>query len=146
MPVFQLVVCLSVTLHIVDLWQYYVYKLLYKIRCNQMHPLNGALPVPYVSVLVTRNDLMEHRYTYEPPLYRTSQYRKTFIPLSVSLCNELADPVFNGVGLLVVIAGPLPFHSPMLLLLSFVLLLFSMYLLSFYKLLLWGRGLRTDRE
>ena len=27
---------------------------LYKIRCNPMHPLNGALPGPYVPVRVTR--------------------------------------------------------------------------------------------
>ena len=27
------------------------------------------------------------------------QYRKTFVPLSVSLWNNLGDPVFNGVGL-----------------------------------------------
>ena len=30
--------------------------LLYKIRCNSMHPLFGALPVPYVPVRVTRGD------------------------------------------------------------------------------------------
>ena len=28
--------------------------MLYKIRCNPMHPLFGALPVPYVPVRVTR--------------------------------------------------------------------------------------------
>ena len=27
------------------------------------------------------------------------QYRRTFVPLSVSLWNDLADPVFDGVGL-----------------------------------------------
>ena len=30
---------------------------------------------------------------------RASQYRRTFIPLSVSLWNDLADSVFDGVGL-----------------------------------------------
>ena len=73
--------------------------MLYKIRCNPKHPLCGALPVPYVPVRVTRGALIAHRYTYAPPRCRTSQFRRTFIPLSVSLWNDLVDPVFDGVGL-----------------------------------------------
>ena len=73
--------------------------MLCKIRCNQMHPLCGALPVPYVALGVTRGTLIAHRYTYAPPRCRTSKYRRTFIPLSVSLWNNLVDPVFDGVGL-----------------------------------------------
>ena len=73
--------------------------MLYKIRCNPMHPLCGALLVPYVPVWVTRGALIAHRYTYAPPRCRTSQYSRTFIDLSVSLWNDLADPVFDGVGL-----------------------------------------------
>ena len=73
--------------------------MLYKIRCNPMHPLSGTLPRPYVPVRVTRGALVAHRFSYAPPSCRTSQYRKTFIPISVSLCNDLGDPVFDGVGL-----------------------------------------------
>ena len=73
--------------------------MLYKIRCNPEHPLNGALPGPYLPVRVTRGALVAHRYTYAPPLCRTSEYSRTFIPLSVSLWNDLANPVFDGVGL-----------------------------------------------
>ena len=73
--------------------------MLYKIRCNPMHPLYGALPVPYEPVRVTRSAVIAHRYTCVPPCCRTSQYRRTFIPLSVSLWNDLSDPVFDGVGL-----------------------------------------------
>ena len=73
--------------------------MLYKIRCNPMHPLYGALPVPYVPVRVTRGAVIAHRYTYAPPRCRTSQYRRTFVPFSVSLWNALSDPVFDGVGL-----------------------------------------------
>ena len=71
--------------------------MLYKIRCNLMR--DGALPVPYVPVWATRGALVGHRYTYAPPRCRTSQYRRTFISLLVSLWNDLADPVFDGVGL-----------------------------------------------
>ena len=73
--------------------------MLYKIRCNMMRPLNEALPGPHVPVRVTGSALVAHRYTYAPPRCRTSQYRRTFVPLSVSLWNNLADPVFDGVGL-----------------------------------------------
>ena len=76
-----------------------VLSMLYKIRCNSMHPLNDALPGPYVPVRVTRGALVAHRYTYAPPRCRTSQYRWIFALLSVSLWNDLADPVFDGVGL-----------------------------------------------
>ena len=59
--------------------------MLHKIRCNPMHPLYGALPEPYVLVIVTRGAVIGHRYTYVPPRCRTSQYRMSFIALSVSL-------------------------------------------------------------
>ena len=76
-----------------------VLYMLYKIRCNPMHPFNGALPGPFVPVRVTRRALGAHHYTDVPPRCSTSQYHKTFISLSVSLWNDLADPVFDGVGL-----------------------------------------------
>ena len=72
---------------------------LHKIRCNPVHPLNGALPGPHVPVRVTRGAVVAHRFTYALPRCRTLQYRRTFIPLSVSLWNDLASPVFDGVGL-----------------------------------------------
>ena len=50
-----------------------------------MHPLNGAPTDPYLPVRFTRGAVIAHRYTYAPPGCRTSQYRMTFIPLSVSL-------------------------------------------------------------
>ena len=37
--------------------------MLYKIRCNPVHPRNGALPGPYVPVQFTRGALVAHRYT-----------------------------------------------------------------------------------
>ena len=64
-----------------------------------MHPLKCYLPGPYVPVRVTRGALVAQRYSYVRPRCRTSQYSRTFIPLSVSLWNDLANPVFDGVGL-----------------------------------------------
>ena len=55
--------------------------MLYKIRCDLMLPLNGALPGPYVPVRPTRGAPIAHRYTYEPPGCSTSQCHTTFIPL-----------------------------------------------------------------
>ena len=40
--------------------------MLYKTRINLVHPLNGALPLPYVPVRFTRCALVAHRYTYAP--------------------------------------------------------------------------------
>ena len=45
--------------------------MLYKIRCNPVHPLNGALAGPYVPARVTRGALVARRYTYAPPRCRT---------------------------------------------------------------------------
>ena len=73
--------------------------MLYKIRCNPVHPLNGALPGPYVSVLVTSSALVAYRYTYALPRCRTLQYSRTFYTFLVSLWYDLASPIFNGVGL-----------------------------------------------
>ena len=50
-----------------------VLRMLYKIRCNPVHPLNGALPGPHMPVRVTRSALVARRYTYAPPRRRTSQ-------------------------------------------------------------------------
>ena len=72
--------------------------MLYKIRFHPMHPLNDALPGPYVPVR-PRGAVVVHRYTYALPRCRTSQYSTTFVPLSVPLWNDLADPIFDGVEL-----------------------------------------------
>ena len=63
--------------------------MLFKIRCNPLHALYGALPVPYVSVRVKCGAVVTHWYTSALPLCRTSQYSRAFIPFSVSLRNDL---------------------------------------------------------
>ena len=118
--------------------------MLYKIKCNPKHPLGGALPVPYVPVRVIRSASIAHWYTFAPPCCRTSQYRRSFIPLSVSLWNDLVDPVFDGVGLAGFKSRSNAFcwRSCSLL---FCLQLFSLSLFFLYRLVVWGWGLQTDR-
>ena len=58
-----------------------------------------SILVPYVPVRVTRGAVIAHRYTYAPPRCRTWQYRRIFISLSVSLWNNLDDPLVDGLGL-----------------------------------------------
>ena len=73
--------------------------MLFKIKSNQMHPLSGALPLAYVLSRFTRGALVAHRHSFAPPRCRISQSRRSFVPLCVSLWNDLSDPVFDGVGL-----------------------------------------------
>ena len=73
--------------------------MLFKIKSNPMHPLSGALPLPYVPARVTRGALVAHTHSFALPRCWTYQYRRTFVPLSVSLWNDLSDPEFDGVGL-----------------------------------------------
>ena len=89
-------VCLTVTLHIVALWQYYVCCTRSGVtRCT----LFVVLFLCHVPVRVTHGAVIAHRFTCAPPRCRTSQYRRTFIPLPVSLWNDFSDPVFDGLGL-----------------------------------------------
>ena len=64
--------------------------------------------------------------------------------MSVSLWNDLTDPVFGVWNWRVSRAGPMPFYWPSCSL-PFCLLLFSLSPLSLNVLVLWGWGLRTDR-
>ena len=120
--------------------------MLYKIRCNPMHPLNDALPGPYVPVRVTPGALFAHQYTYAPPCCSTSQYRRTFVSLSVSLWNDLADPVFDGVGIpRVQEQGQCVFIGLSCSIPTIVFYSFFLSLLPVYRLVLWGWGFLTDR-
>ena len=72
--------------------------MLFTIKINPMHPLSGALPLPYLPSRVTRGALVAHRHSFAPRHCRTSQYHRSFVPLSVSRWNDHSDPVFDGVG------------------------------------------------
>ena len=99
--------------------------MLYKIRCNPVHPLNGALPVSYVPVRVTRGDLATHRHTYTLPRCRTLQYTAQL--LFPSLCPSgtiLLTPYSMVWDWRVSRAGPMLLHWPKLLHSYYSLLLF----------------------
>ena len=104
---------------------------LYKIRCKAMHPLNGALPGPYVPVLVTHGALVTHRYTYAPPSCPCGMILLT--PYSMVWDWRVSR------------AGPMLFYWPKMLYPFYNLLLFFLSLLSAYRLVLWGWGLQADR-
>ena len=70
--------------------------MLYKIRCNDDVP---SLRCSSCAVCAGEINTRAHRFTYAPPRCRKSQCRRTFILWSVSLWNDLIDPVFDGVGL-----------------------------------------------
>ena len=44
-----------------------------------MHPLFGALPVPYVRMRVTSGTFVARRYAYAPPRSKTTEYGRTSI-------------------------------------------------------------------
>ena len=117
--------------------------MLFKIKSNPMRPLRGALPFPYVPGRVTRGELVAHRHSFAPQRCRTSQYQRTFVHLSVSLWNDLCDPVFDGAGLasfkgranaFLLARSALSFLFPTILSVS-----------SFHGVVVWGLGLWTDR-
>ena len=41
--------------------------MLFNIKSNAMHPLNAALPLPYVPARVARGALFAHRHSLTPP-------------------------------------------------------------------------------
>ena len=122
-----------------------VLYMLYKFRCNPIHPLCGALPVPYVPVRVTRGAVIAHRFTYmrlvaaEPRSIAGLLFRCQYLcgTILVTPCSMVRDRRVSR-------EWPMPFYWPSCSR-TFCLLLFSPSLLSFCGLVLWGWGLRTDR-
>ena len=112
--------------------------MLYKIKCNPMHPRHGALLVPFVPLRGTRGALVARYF-----LKKLSQYCRTFIPskyhCGVGLCFYSMARDWR-----VIRAGPMLFYWIRLLAL-FLSSTVYLSLLSFYEFVLWDWGLRTDR-
>ena len=64
-----------------------------------MHPLGGALPLLYVPALVTRGAFVAHWHSSAFLALEFLSNRRTLVPLSVSLWNDLRDSVFDSVEL-----------------------------------------------
>ena len=131
------------TLLIVDLWQYCVFCISSgTTRCTRLMVLNldcmcqcwlRAVPWSHIGVLI-------RRLAAEPP--------RTAGLLFTSQCPSgtfLLTPYTMGWDWLVSRAGPLLFYRPKLSYPNCLLYYFSLSLISVYRLVLWGWGLRTDR-
>ena len=63
----------------------------------QIHPLSYSQPLPHVPARLTpRGALVAHSTCLR---LLAVELLRTFVPLSVSMWNELDDPVFDDVGL-----------------------------------------------
>ena len=124
---------------IVDLWQCCV-------CCTRLGVTRSTHFVALYLCLMCQSGLHAVLWSHIGILLRlpAAEPCRTFIPLSVSLWNDLVDPVFDGVGWRVSRAGPMPFCWPSCSLL-FCLQLFSLSLFFLYRLVVWGWGLQTDR-
>ena len=76
-----------------------VLRMLYKISCNPMNPLYDALLSRICTGACYTRCCDRTSVHLCSSSMKNSQYRITFISLSVSLWNDLCDPVFDGVGL-----------------------------------------------
>ena len=108
-----------------------------KIRCSPVHPLYGALPVLHVPVQVTRGALVENRYTSALHRCKSSQYRRLLFS-SQCLCEMIWLTLYSMVwDWRISIAGSMLSYWLQILAPS-LFLLFSLSLLSFYRLVLWS--------
>ena len=85
---------MSVTLHIVNLWNNYVCCTRSGVtRCT-------FFTLHYLGRMCKCGLRLEaHRYAYALPRERASQYRMTFIPMSEFIFKDLGDSVFDVVEL-----------------------------------------------
>ena len=73
--------------------------MLFMIKSNPLHPFICAFRLSYVPARVTGGALVAHGHLFALRRCKTSLYRRTSVPRSVSLWNDLSDSVFDGVGL-----------------------------------------------
>ena len=83
----------------------------YKIRCNPLHPLCGALPVPYIPLLVTRGAVTAHWYTLMPLLVAEPHSIAEFLFPFQYLCGTILVTPYSMVwDWRVSRAGQMPFY------------------------------------
>ena len=134
--------CLRVTLHIVDLWRYYAcFTGSGVTRCT--HFMELFLIRMYLCVL--HAGLWSQICTLMRLL--VAEPRRTaglLFPYQYLCGTILVTPYSIVFDWRISRAGPTPFYWPSCSL-NFCLLLHSLSFLSFYGMILWGWGLRTDR-
>ena len=105
-----------------------------------MHPLSGALPLPYVPARVTRG--VSYRYSFAPLRIRTSQYRRTFAPSQCLFGTILVTPCIWWCGTGWFKTKSQCFHVGQIC--SFILSPTIFSFSSFRGLVMWSWGLRID--
>ena len=118
--------------------------MLYMIRCNPMHLLNGALPGQYVPVRVTFGALVAHQYTYAPPRCKPRSIAWLLFPSWCPSGMILLTPYSMVWDWRVSWEGQRFFIGLSCSIGTIVFYSFSLSLLSVCRLVLWGWGLRTD--
>ena len=105
-PGFLLGVCLSVTFLIVDQWQpcvCFIRSGVTRFTLLMVLYLDRTCQCRLHAVLWSHIGTLMHRLAAEPCSTGLTELpesiSRTFIPFSVSLWNDLANPVFDGVGL-----------------------------------------------
>ena len=109
----------------------------YRIRCNPLHSLYGALPVPYVPVRVTRDAVIAHRSLMRLFAAEPRSIAGLLFPFQYLFGTILVTPYSMVWEWRVSRAWPIPIYWPSCSL-PFCLLLFSLSLRSFYGLVLYG--------
>ena len=138
-------VCLSVALHIVDLWQYYVCSTrsgVNRYTLVMVHYLGRVCQCGLHAVLWSHTGMLMRLLAAEPCsttelLFVCQYFCGTILVTQYWWCETggFQEQPFG---------GQMPFYWPSYSL-PFCLLLFSLSLVSFYGSVLWGWGLRTDR-
>ena len=119
--------------------------MLYKIRFNPMHPLYVALPVSHVQVAVTCGAFMARRYTYIYLLAAEHCSTLSFHFPSQCICGTILLTLYSKVWDWRVSRVSQCVFIGLATRSRFCLLLFSLSLLSFYRLVLWCWCLWTDK-
>ena len=119
--------------------------MLYKIRCNPVHPLNGALPGPYVPARVTRGALVAHRYTMHHLAAEPCSTAGLLFPSRCLSGTILLTPYSMVWAEWFQEQGQCCFIGLSCSIPAIVIYSLSLSLLSVYRLVLWGLGVRTDR-
>ena len=133
--------CLSVTLPIVDLWQYYVCCTRSGVTCCTLFMVLFLCRMCRWGY--TRRCDRTSVHLCVSSLQNLAVWQDFYSLFSISV-NDLIDPLFDLVGLTGFKRRANALFWPSCSL-PFSLLLFYLSLLSFYGLVLWGWGLRTDR-